>query len=1185
MGEVREEDWGEASGVLCSFAVDSRKTNEWAAYRYQQLRFRRWRHLVTRWRPSLPRPTVGSVRGEPEARVRLGLLGPVELVVGDEAQRIGGARQRALLAYLALNSRVTVPALALLDAVWGDAAPPSVGKSLTTLLARLRKPLERCGGTITHTGAGYLFTVPEDAIDVHRFEQFLAGAKADAATGRYDLAASRLRSALGLWRGAPLADVADAPFAGASAAQLNHRRIEAEDDFVDALIRTGELAEAVAISRQLVEMTPFHEGRWAVLVRTLARSGHQAAALDEYQRARSLLLDELGIEPSARLREAELEVLDQRVDSVRAAAGRPFLAHFIGRSGELEALTEMLGDPPRAAVITGETGIGKTALATEFARRAAREGVLVAHCACVRDDPIALGPLASALEALRGERFGHDAGGSDRRPEPGERHDAGDARPEIEVVIHQRQRSVVEACQWITRSAPLLVVLDDAQWADPVTLSMLRQLMAAVPRLLLVATVRSEDVHASRCRQVFEELARAVRVDTITLTPFSADEVGALVHSQAHFPGISSAIGSIERASGGNPLYASQLAQLLQSTGGVLPDLLPGGIRELMRARLRDLSDECRRILDAASVWRGNFSIETLAAATGREPLAVATLLTEARRSGIVRPTESFDEYEFVHGLVEQVVRDDLEPSYRVRLHAVIASSLVGSDPEAAINRALHLRAAAPVSDPGELVRASMNAGAMATRLASFELAARLYRTAIEFAHPASSEACDAHIRLGEILFAQGSREDGEFHLAVGIEAAERASRWDLVADAVLVRRRLGYLPTTNEACAEAKRIEDIAKHIAPRDVERRVALLSWLANVLVNVDAERAAHALNEAEMLSCSLPESAARFDVRLGRLRQAEALADDPRRCVRDAFDLYRDARAEGASRVAMHAAVLLEAARLRAGELDWDPEHEEFVEHARTAGYVEAGVLLDVCIAARGFAAQPLAAAEALMDHALERGRSHGHVMSFGVWGMQAFGIRREQCHLHELEALLGAVAGTGRGGLQGLQAACRLEAGDRAGAQALVDAFVADALPTLARDWVHDTALALVADAAFELGVDPGPRLYEKLEVSAGHVIVMCSAALVVGRADRFLGQLAALSGDHDRAIEHLTRARELDTASGCRLGAGWAAHDEAVVRTARCGPGDGRRADELRQHARDVARWAGSLRLARAVAV
>ena len=200
-------------------------------------------------------------------------------------------------------------------------------------------------------------------------------------------------------------------------------------------------------------------------------------------------------------------------------------------------------------------------------------------------------------------------------------------------------------------------------------------------------------------------------------------------------------------------------------------------------------------------------------------------------------------------------------------------------------------------------------------------------------------------------------------------------------------------------------------------------------------------------------------------------------------------------------------------------------------------------------------------------------------------MQAFGIRREQCHLHELEALLGAVAGTGRGGLQGLQAACRLEAGDRAGAQALVDAFVADALPTLARDWVHDTALALVADAAFELGVDPGPRLYEKLEASAGHVIVMCSAALVVGRADRFLGQLAALSGDHDRAIEHLTRARELDTASGCRLGAGWAAHDEAVVRTARCGPGDGRRADELRQHAREVARWAGSLRLARAVAV
>ena len=122
---------------------------------------------------------------------------------------------------------------------------------------------------------------------------------------------------------------------------------------------------------------------------------------------------------------------------------------------------------------------------------------------------------------------------------------------------------------------------------------------------------------------------------------------------------------------------------------------------------------------------------------------------------------------------------------------------------------------------PVQLVRASMAGGSAAMRLASFELAASLYRTAIEFADPASAELFDAHIRLGEILFAQGSRDEGEHHLSVGLEGAEAASRWDLVADAVLVRRRLGFLGTTNEALAEADRIAGVSEHIASGDTER----------------------------------------------------------------------------------------------------------------------------------------------------------------------------------------------------------------------------------------------------------------------------------------------------------------------------------------------------------------------------
>ena len=145
------------------------------------------------WRSVVPGRTVARV-GRPEVSAQLRLLGPVELVLDDEPLKIGGERQRAVLACLAVHSRSTVLTEALIDAVWGDAAPTSVDKSLTTLLARLRKPLVRCGGTIEHTGAGYRLTMPDDAIDVLCFDQLVAAARADAATGRHEAAVGRLRA-------------------------------------------------------------------------------------------------------------------------------------------------------------------------------------------------------------------------------------------------------------------------------------------------------------------------------------------------------------------------------------------------------------------------------------------------------------------------------------------------------------------------------------------------------------------------------------------------------------------------------------------------------------------------------------------------------------------------------------------------------------------------------------------------------------------------------------------------------------------------------------------------------------------------------------------------------------------------------------------------------------------------------
>ena len=178
---------------------------------------------------------------------------------------------------------------------------------------------------------------------------------------------------------------------------------------------------------------------------------------------------------------------------------------------------------------------------------------------------------------------------------------------------------------------------------------------------------------------------------------------------------------------------------------------------------------------------------------------------------------------------------------------------------------------------------------------------------------------------------------------------------------------------------------------------------------------------------------------------------------------------------------------------------------------------------------------------------------------------------------------GAIA-AGRPGMQGLLAAFRLEAGDRDGTTALLRAFVDDDLPNLPRDWAHETALALAAEAAFTIGFRDGAQaMATQLAPAAGQLVVFSSAVAVFGRVDRYLGQLAFLAGDLDRAVEHCTTARALDDASGCRLWAGWAACDEARIRAERGGRGDPQAVARLVRHAVDAARYAGSRRLLAAV--
>ncbi len=243
------------------------------------------------------------------------VLGPLEAIVDGRPARLGGPRQRAVLAVLLLRAGEVVPCSVLVDAVWGNDPPDSATNLLQGYVSGLRKVLGR--EVIETAGPGYRLRALPEASDLRRFERLVADGAAAMARGRPDEARDRFGEALRLWQGPALADVAADGVAAPAAARLEELRLAARERHAEALLATGAAREAAAELAQVVDQHPLREGPLAQLVLALYRCGRQADALAAYRRGREALVSELGIEPGAALRELEAAILRQD----RALAG------------------------------------------------------------------------------------------------------------------------------------------------------------------------------------------------------------------------------------------------------------------------------------------------------------------------------------------------------------------------------------------------------------------------------------------------------------------------------------------------------------------------------------------------------------------------------------------------------------------------------------------------------------------------------------------------------------------------------------------------------------------------------------------------------------------------------------------------------------------------------------------------
>jgi predicted ATPase/DNA-binding SARP family transcriptional activator len=305
------------------------------------------------------------------------ILGSLDVRADGGPVALGGAKPRGLLAVLLVHANEPVSAERLAVALWGEEAPAGAVKTIHVNVSRLRRALADPDVLVT-TPAGYRLRVRPGELDADRFEELAAEGHRALADNRPERAADVLREALSLWRGPALAEFTFDAFAQAEIGRLKEERLAALEARIQADLALGRHRELVGELQQLVEENALRERLHAQLMLSLYRSGRQADALRVYRNARSVLVEQLGIEPGPELRGLERAILaqDPALDSSprppsgeRAPAARipapP--TSTIGREHDLTRLRDdLLGN--RLVTVVGPGGVGKTRLVLESTR-------------------------------------------------------------------------------------------------------------------------------------------------------------------------------------------------------------------------------------------------------------------------------------------------------------------------------------------------------------------------------------------------------------------------------------------------------------------------------------------------------------------------------------------------------------------------------------------------------------------------------------------------------------------------------------------------------------------------------------------------------------------------------------------------------------------------------------------------
>lgn len=708
------------------------------------------------------------------------LLGPVRATHDGLEVGLGAARQRAVFTVLAVRANQAVSREELIQAVWGDAPPASAAAGVYTYVSGLRRALEpqRIGrsaaSVLVSTGSGYSLRLAPGRSDVEEFEQH----RRTALHAPAEEALSGLDTALALWRGEALAGV-PGPFAQAQRTRLAELRLATVERRAEVALKLGRLEEVVAELTAVVAAHPLREPPRLLLMTALYRSGRTADALAVFDDGHRATVEELGVEPGPALREfrrrlvgppstapggsvpatppAPRSVPPRSVPprsvpprtatpgaGTRATPARctapghepPARPDVVGRAPELDLLrvpvAALAAGRGGCVWLEGEPGVGKSAL---LAAALADTAPGCATVWAVGDERGTRFPLRVVLDCLdiapsSSDPYRAAVARAMSAPESADGTPVGDP---VATAVDRLLDLVDELCA----RSPLILVLDDFQWADEATLLLwhrLTRLTRQLP-LLLVAAGRPVPRRAEVARVRRAVLGAGGLL--VPLAPLPEDAVAEVVTRRLGATP-SAALLRVVAQAGGNPLYAGELVDALVREGAVRvarggaelvgdEHEVPRSLGPAVARHLDFLSGSCLEVLRWGALLGPEFTPEDVAVVLARPVSELVPAIEEATAASVLVDTASA--LAFRHPLIRRALHGSVPASVRAALHRRAARALAAAG--APVEVVAHQPAAEP---PGEDAPVAGWLSANAPRIArrDADLAIRLIRAPVE---------------------------------------------------------------------------------------------------------------------------------------------------------------------------------------------------------------------------------------------------------------------------------------------------------------------------------------------------------------------------------------------------------------------------------------------------------------------